>query len=80
MRLPAYEFSKEVPIEMQEAIEDIRLLVNNGKYVPRISSEEPTYAGEEGEFVMYDAGASKYLFGFMNGGWYYGLLAPGPLP
>ena len=80
MRLPAYEFSKDVAVELQEAIEDVRLLLNNGKYVPNIQTAEPSYVGEEGEFIIHNAGANKYLFTYVGGAWFYVGLTAGPLP
>ena len=80
MRLPAYEFPRNVSNEVQEAIEDIRMLINNGKYQLRIVTAEPTYEGEEGELVIYNAGASKYLFSYIDGNWWYVQLTQGPLP
>ena len=81
MKLPIYEFSKEVPQELQEAIEDVRQLLNNGKYTPRISTTEPTWTGAIGEFVVYYAGPTNvYLFVYTSVGWFYSAMTAGPLP
>ena len=81
MRLQSYQFDKEVPLEVQEAIEDIRMLINNGKYTPRVVTSEPTYQGEEGEMVIMNAGpTNKYLFHYANSAWWYVALTAGPLP
>ncbi len=80
MRLPAYEFPKKVAIEVQEAIEDIRHILNNGKYQAGIVTSEPQYDGEEGEMKIYNAGATKYVFFYIDGNWYYVQLTQGPLP
>ena len=79
MRIPIYEFDKKTPLEVQEAIEDTRMLLNNGKYTPRVTTTEPTYVGEEGEMVVYNAGAVQYLFIYSSSGWHYSLLTAGPI-
>jgi len=75
-----YEFPKEVHFSVQEAIEDIRNLLNNGRYVLYATTTEPTYSGTEGETVLYNAGANKYVFYYISGSWYYEQLTQGPLP
>ena len=81
MRLTVYQFGKDVPVELQEAIEDIRMLLNNGKYTPRVVTTEPTYTGEEGETVILNSGpTNKYLFHYANSAWWYVAMTAGPLP
>ena len=81
MRIPTYEFSKEVPNEVQEAIEDVRMLLNNGKYVPGKSTIEPTYTGEDCEFKIVRLGPTDvYMFAYVNDQWWYSKMTAGPLP
>jgi len=74
MRLPSYEFGKDVAVELQEAIEDVRMLLNNGKYTPSNTKTLPSYVGVDGEFVIYDAGATKWAMFYIESdtdpGWY----------
>ena len=80
MRISVFEFDKKVTMDVQETLENIRMLLNNGKYTPSITSTEPTYTGEVGEFVVYVAGpTSAYLFVYTSYGWFYGALTLGPI-
>ena len=81
MRIPVFEFDKKVTMDVQEALENIRMLLNNGKYTPSITGTEPTYSGDIGEFVTYVAGpTSAYLFVYTAYGWFYSAMTLGPLP
>jgi len=81
MRISVFEFDKKVPMDVQEALENIRLLLNNGKYVPRVVTTEPTYTGEIGEDLIFISGPTNaYRFTYTQYGWFYVAMTLGPLP
>lgn len=75
MRVQDYSLPKEVPTETKEFLDNIRVILNNGGYVPQTIGAVPGWAGEEGESVNVVSGAEQrmYYFNNLTGLWNYGI-------
>jgi len=71
MRLPRYDFDpSQVNPELAEALDYVRMILNYGKYQLNIVTTPPDWDGEDGETVIYNAGGTKWLYSYLDGGWY----------
>jgi hypothetical protein len=75
MKLQDYSFSQASRKDnaLVDFINDVCKILNFGRYQLRISSEIPTYNGEDGEFLIYISGAVRrlYFYDLNSTTWYY---------
>lgn len=62
---------KGLPDEIVQFKDDVRQLINFGKYQPQVlsSSTAPTLAGRAGEFVWWRNGTDGRLYVYMGSSW-----------
>lgn len=61
MKIQSYDLH-ELPQEAIDNIEDVRTLLNYGKYQPQVVTAIPTYVGRQGEYVILLLGGTGGLF------------------
>ena len=76
MRLTDYEFSPILrkDIELRQMMDEIRNIINNGKYQLAVVNGVPGWTGEEGDTVLMSSGGVYRLYSYINGGWHYATL------
>jgi len=68
MKIQNYDLS-ELPQEAIDNIEDMKTLLNYGKYQPQVLTAVPTFTGRAGEFVIvYLGGTGKFYWCTSDGG------------
>lgn len=75
MRLQDYDFSLNVRRDpsLVDVLNDLKQLINNGRYQMRQVSTVPTHAGDEGEHLLYVSGTVRrlYVYDITNATWHY---------
>lgn len=61
MKIQDYNLS-ELPQEVIDNIEDVKTLLNFGKYQPQVLTVLPTFNGRRGEYVIVVQGGTGRLF------------------
>lgn len=75
MKLQDYTFSPQTrkDINLLSLFDDLKDLINNGRYQMRVVSSVPTFVGEEGEHLLYVSGTVRrwYWYDITNGTWQF---------
>lgn len=75
MKLADYVLSKNVrqDTNLLSVLDDIKNILNEGRYQLRQVASVPTYAGEEGEHLLYVSGTVRrlYFYDITNATWQY---------
>lgn len=61
MKIPTYDVH-ELPQEAIDNLEDIRTVLNFGKYQPQVVTTVPTFSGRQGEFVILFLGGTGKMY------------------
>lgn len=61
MKIQQYDVH-ELPQEAIDNLEDVRTLINYGKYQPQVVTSLPSFQGRHGEFVIVLQGGTGALF------------------
>lgn len=68
MKLPDYDF-KSVPQELVDFSDDVKVIVNFGKYSHQVVSTPPTWSARNGEAVFYSKDNDNGWFYYIDGQW-----------
>lgn len=68
MKLPDAVIHTRDP-ELQEWMDYVSLILNNGRYQLRVVDEVPTHTTHEGEFLLYASGDTRELYAYVNSQW-----------
>ena len=69
MKLAQIDFRPSVDVDVQEALDRIRIIINQGRYQLQVVDTAPTWSANDGELAVY-AGASDYrLYAHIGGAW-----------
>jgi len=58
-----------------EFIDEVSIILNDGRYQLRTVSSIPTWSGYEGEMVLYSAGTERGIYYYINGQWNASIFA-----
>ena len=58
-------------VELRQVIDDMRNIVNNGRYQLLVVDGIPGWTGDEGETVIMSSGGSLRLYSYVSGVWHY---------
>ena len=76
MKLPITDFPPEVDINVQEAFDFVRQVINGGRYQLNVLTSAPTWTGNNGEFHIVDlSGSGKWLYIYVNDTWMRALFS-----
>lgn len=67
-KVDEYNF-KNIPNEIKEFAEDLRLLLNNGKYSLPVLEAEPTWVPDDGETVLVSSSGNTDMYFALNSTW-----------
>lgn len=77
MKVEDYDFSPILreDVELRGFVDNVKQIMNNGRYQVRIVASAPNWTGDEGEIVAFSAGGVYRLYIYISGDWRVAALA-----
>jgi len=69
MRLEDIPLPRTIAVQALELFEQIKEVLNTGRYEMRVVSSVPTWTANEGETVLYTSGAVWEFYAYLDGAW-----------